>query len=187
MGGVRAGPMGMRGGRGGMNPNPMMGMPMTGMNVGGMAGAMGGMGGMGMGMPQMGAGMGMQGMPNCSISPSTTCHTAPAPSSAGLAPYPGYRSSTTVYSTPNATPYHPAPISTSLYHSQTPTAIPAVHPQQPGVGSVLKPDASHIGSTGFQGGQPHYNPAFFAQQAGQSGGMGDSSWNPHGAKRTRQE
>ncbi|KAL8693295.1 MAG: hypothetical protein Q9218_001855 [Villophora microphyllina] len=42
------------------------------------------------------------------------------------------------------------------------------------------------GQGGFQGGQAHYNPAFFAQQ-GQQAGSGDASWNPHGAKRTRQE
>lgn len=189
MGGARGGPMGMRGGRGGMSPNPMMGMPMTGMNMGGMPGAMGGMGGMGMGMSQMGAGMGMQmqGMPNYSVSPSTAYYTAPAQTLAGIAPCSGYRSSTTVYSTPNATPYQSAQSSTSLHVPLAPTATPAIGPQQPFVGSVLKHDPSHIGSTGFQGSQPHYNPAFFPQQGGQSGGMGDSSWNPHGAKRTRQE
>ena len=41
---MRGGAMGMRGGRGGMGPNTMMGMPMGNM----------GMGGMGMGMPQVG-------------------------------------------------------------------------------------------------------------------------------------
>ncbi|KAL8972122.1 MAG: hypothetical protein Q9183_000716 [Haloplaca sp. 2 TL-2023] len=90
MGGMRGGPMGMPGGRGGM-----MSMPMGGM--------MGAMGGMGMGMPQMGVAMGMQGQ------------------------------------------------------------------------------------GGFQGNQAHYNPAFFAQQAQQPSPTGDASWNPHGAKRTRQE
>lgn len=54
-GGMRGGPMGMRGGRGGMNASPMMGMPMGGMGLGGM-------GTMGMNMPQLGGGMGMQGM-----------------------------------------------------------------------------------------------------------------------------
>ena len=49
MGGMRGGPMGMRGGRGGMNPGGMIGMPMV-------------MGGMGMSMPQMNGGMGLQGM-----------------------------------------------------------------------------------------------------------------------------
>lgn len=92
MNNMRGGSMGMRGGRGGIAANPMMGMPMGGM--------MGGMAGMSMGMPQMGTGMGMQGQ------------------------------------------------------------------------------------GGFQGSQPHYNPAFFNQQGNVSG---DASWNPHGAKRTRQE
>jgi hypothetical protein len=55
------GAMGMHGGRGGMNHNPMMGMPMGGMNLGGLPGPMGGMGNMGMSMPQMGVGMGVQG------------------------------------------------------------------------------------------------------------------------------
>ena len=36
---------------------------------------------------------------------------------------------------------------------------------------------------GFQGGNPNFNPGFFQNQ-----NMGsDGSWNPHGAKRTRQE
>jgi len=187
MGGTRGGPMGMRGGRGGMGPNPMMGMPMTGMNMGGMPGTMGGMGGMGMGMSQMGAGMGMQGMRNSSISPSTVYYTTPAQTSASIAPYSGYHSSTTVYSIPSATHYQSAKTSTSFYVPPAPTATPAIGPQQPVVGSILKYDPSNIGSTGFQGSQPHYNAAFFPQQGGQSGGMGDSSWNPHGAKRTRQE
>ena len=186
MGGVRGGPLGMRGGRGGMTANPMMSMPMTGINMGGMPGTMGGMGGMAMGMPQMGAGMGMQGMPSYSISPSTTYHIPSAQSSVATGPYSGYQSSPAIHPTP-ILPYQPAITGTALYIPPTPTATPAIGPQQPVSGSVLKPDASDIGSTGFQGGQPHYNPAFFTQQGGQSGGMGDSSWNPHGAKRTRQE
>ncbi|KAL8708256.1 MAG: hypothetical protein Q9220_006833 [cf. Caloplaca sp. 1 TL-2023] len=43
------------------------------------------------------------------------------------------------------------------------------------------------GQTGFQGNQAHYNPAFFSQPGQQVGGSTDASWNPHGAKRTRQE
>lgn len=58
MGGMRGGQMGMRGGRGAMNPNGMMGMPMNGMGMGGMGAQMNGIG---MSMSQMGA-MGMQGM-----------------------------------------------------------------------------------------------------------------------------
>ncbi|KAL8897239.1 MAG: hypothetical protein Q9207_007313 [Kuettlingeria erythrocarpa] len=40
------------------------------------------------------------------------------------------------------------------------------------------------GQGGFQGSQAHYNPAFFNPQ---SSGPLEASWNPHGAKRTRQE
>ncbi|OJD17529.1 hypothetical protein AJ78_02398 [Emergomyces pasteurianus Ep9510] len=36
---------------------------------------------------------------------------------------------------------------------------------------------------GFQNQNPHFNPAFFGQPHGGS----DGAWNPHGAKRTRQE
>ncbi|KAL8781503.1 MAG: hypothetical protein Q9213_005976 [Squamulea squamosa] len=43
------------------------------------------------------------------------------------------------------------------------------------------------GQVGFQGNQAHYNPAFFPQQGQQVGASPDASWNPHGAKRTRQE
>ena len=48
MGSIRAGPMAMRGARGGMGSNAMMGMPMGNMGIGPS------MGTMGMGMPQMG-------------------------------------------------------------------------------------------------------------------------------------
>ncbi|KAK4693468.1 hypothetical protein P7C71_g3935, partial [Lecanoromycetidae sp. Uapishka_2] len=44
-----------------------------------------------------------------------------------------------------------------------------------------------MGSMGMST-QPHFNPAFFPQQQqGQQSPTGDSNWNPHGAKRTRQE
>ena len=36
---------------------------------------------------------------------------------------------------------------------------------------------------GFQGGNTHFNPAFFPQNTAGA----DGSWNPHGAKRTRQD
>ncbi|EEH18296.1 hypothetical protein PABG_00859 [Paracoccidioides brasiliensis Pb03] len=39
------------------------------------------------------------------------------------------------------------------------------------------------GQGGYQTQNPHFNPAFF----GQHHGGNDGSWNPHGAKRTRQE
>ncbi|MCJ1473443.1 hypothetical protein MMC13_002094 [Lambiella insularis] len=126
VGGMRGTPIGMRGGRGGMNSNSMMGMQMGGMNIGGMPTQMAGMG-MNMGMPQIGAGMGMQVIPA------------------------------------------------------------AVIKRRALVDSTLRCKLFNTGSPGFQGTQSHYNPAFFQQQGAQSGGMGDSSWNPHGAKRTRQE
>lgn len=48
---------------------------------------------------------------------------------------------------------------------------------------------------GFQAGNSQFNPAFFTQGqtgvggagGGAGGAGGDLSWNPHGAKRTRQE
>ncbi|MCJ1393871.1 hypothetical protein MMC18_006747 [Xylographa bjoerkii] len=194
MGGMRGNPMGMRGGRGTMNPNGMMGMPMGGMNMGGIQGPMGGMGGMGMTMPQMGAGMGMQGMRN-HVSPSTGFWQTPLPSA--LYPQISFHSSARSTMSASTSPLPPAigpaayphaTSGTSLYLSAAPTAIPAVEDTQvPSVDTTLKRKAYDIGSPGFQGAQPHYNSAFFPQQPGQAAAMGDSSWNPHGAKRTRQE
>lgn len=43
------------------------------------------------------------------------------------------------------------------------------------------------GPVGFQGGNPQFNPAFFNPGQAGGGSGADSSWNPHGAKRTRQE
>ena len=63
--GMRGGPMGMRNGRGAMNSNGMMSMPVNGMGIGAMATQMGGMG---MNMPQMG----MQGMQCSYINPYNT-------------------------------------------------------------------------------------------------------------------
>lgn len=40
-----------------------------------------------------------------------------------------------------------------------------------------------LGKGGFQGPNPGFNQGFFPNQ----GGVGDGSWNPHGAKRSRQE
>lgn len=57
-----------------------------------------------------------------------------------------------------------------------------------GMGGAMNPMMAGMGMQGpggFQGGNPQFNPAFFNQ--GQAGGPSDSSWNPHGAKRTRQE
>lgn len=52
---------------------------------------------------------------------------------------------------------------------------------------LLNRSASRAGQGGFQGAQAHYNPAFFPQQPQGQSAVGGDSWNPHGAKRTRQE
>ena len=62
------------------------------------------------------------------------------------------------------------------------------HNQNP----TLKRSASLSGQVqpgGFPGPSPHFNPAFFGQGQGQqmANPGGDGNWNPHGAKRTRQE
>lgn len=77
----------------------------------------------------------------------------------------------------------------TFFPSQLVQATAAVNPSPPNESNMLNRGASHAGQAGFQGAQAHYNPAFFPQQPqGQQGiGGADSSWNPHGAKRTRQE
>ena len=202
MGGMRGGANGMRGGRGGM-----MGMPMSGMNFGAM-----GMGigmGMGMNMPQMGANMGMQGMPGSHNYPvahpagyrgSSVTLTAP-PSSAlrdrtpfpspppigiqtglpGSSPLPNLRvgrapsswASYTQYSSPSVGNISATHLSSPAHSSRTASFTDA--------NAVLKPRRS---PTGQMGNQTHFNPAMFNHQ---QQGTGDNSWNPHGAKRTRQE
>ena len=52
-----------------------------------------------------------------------------------------------------------------------------------GMAGNMNPMMANMG--GFQGGTTHFNPAFFPQNT--AGPGGDGSWNPHGAKRTRQE
>lgn len=80
-------------------------------------------------------------------------------------------------------------IAPAFFPSQLVTATPSVNPSPPKESIMLNRSASHAGQAGFQSAQAHYNPAFFPQQPqGQQGvGGADSSWNPHGAKRTRQE
>lgn len=77
----------------------------------------------------------------------------------------------------------------TYFPSQLVTATPSMNAPPLNENSMLNRGASHAGQAGFQGAQAHYNPAFFPQQPqGQQGvGGADSSWNPHGAKRTRQE
>ncbi|KAF2198954.1 hypothetical protein GQ43DRAFT_137416 [Delitschia confertaspora ATCC 74209] len=56
----------------------------------------------------------------------------------------------------------------------------------PGMGANMGMMGMGGGAAGFSGGaQPHFNPAFFGQNQGGSGGEGN--WNPHGAKRPRPE
>lgn len=190
-GGMRGGAMGMRGGRGGMN-NGMMGMPMSGM----------GMGAMGMNMPQMGGAMAMQGMPGSYHQP----HVNPTAHGSHANP-PGH----TAYVAPIVRQYSPSSAAGSsapetfggsvppsgskpgsawasyTQYSSSSTSPPADSASQataPGTSflplqsTTLKRDSSMTGN------QTHFNPAFFPQ--GQQAG-GDASWNPHGAKRTRQE
>lgn len=77
----------------------------------------------------------------------------------------------------------------SFFPSQLVTATLSVNPSPPNESVMLNRSASRAGQAGFQSAQAHYNPAFFQQQPqGQQGvGGADSAWNPHGAKRTRQE
>lgn len=224
MGGMRGGAMNMRGGRGGMSPNGMMGMPMGSMGIGGMGTQLGGMG---MGMPQMGAAMGMQGMQASHNYPSTN-QAGPCPSSANTT-RPGYASNQSVWqyrapviaagqysylgspsgypsdaegsfgnTPPSLTPdwasltqYSPLVPSTSSsrFPSQPIVSTAVINHVSPKHNRILNPSTLYAGHTGFHGTQAHYNPAFFppSQQSQQNVGAGDSTWNPHGAKRTRQE
>ena len=214
MGGMRGGPMGMRGGRGGMSPSGMMGMPMGAMGMGSMGGMGSPMGSMGMGMPQMNGGMGMQGMQGFHNFPtpnSAGSKMGPAAWGRQYTPPPSLVRHPVVNATggqptqiqggysgspqPGAywarlTRYSPTLASTSLsrFHSQAGASISATTLPAPQQNNTLKRTFSTSGQAGFPTNQAHYNPAFFSQQQGQqAGGAGDASWNPHGAKRTRQE
>ncbi|MCJ1404200.1 hypothetical protein MMC11_007425 [Xylographa trunciseda] len=184
--GMRGNPMSMRGGRG---ANGMIGIPMGGMNMGGMQGPMGGMG---MTMPQIGAGMGMQGN---YVFPTTGFWQPHQPSV--LYSQPPLHSSASSIMSASTSSLPPAigpaayPPSTSVTFHYSPTAPRAILAEEDiqvsSVDTTLKRKSYDIGTPGFQGAQQHYNSAFFPQQVGQGTVMGDSSWNPHGAKRTRQE
>lgn len=224
MGGMRGGQLGMRGGRGGMNPNGMVGMPMGGMGMGAMGAQMNGMA---MGMPQMGV-MGMQGMRPSQISSftnpvgtyapsigptglqfspsnSSVLHRSPANptgrclsarvGSSAPSPKAGRPHSISSSQGPNwatLTQYSPLAASITPLRSSSQflaSAPPVTPPYTLEQSCLLKHSALRTGQTGFPGAQPHYNPAFFPQQQqGQQGvsGVADG-WNPHGAKRTRQE
>lgn len=201
MGAVRGGAIGIRGGRGGVAPNGMMGMPMAGMG-------MGAMGGMGMSMPQMGGGIGIQGMQRFYNSPPVNAvgrygssanpvglfppaqppanQHPPVASAASPLLRGGLNPPTNVApgsAWANYTQYSSSPASNPPASFPSHAAAPgtAITPAQPS--SALKRKSSLTGN------QTHYNPAFFAQQQqGQhNGATGDVNWNPHGAKRTRQE
>ena len=205
-GGMRGGPMGMRGGRGGMGNgigSGIMGMPMSGMG-------MGPMGGMGMNMPQMGVGMGMQGMPGShsypSVNPSGSSQLyarpagqfrssslqaqhQPDPSSAGLLPPMKRRRSIPERNSDAGSAW-----AQYTHYSTTPSSAPSIYSlsQMTTPGSLSAPPPSsqmlnHRSSS--LGNQAHFNPAFFPQQQQVQQGVGspDANWNPHGAKRTRQE
>jgi hypothetical protein len=155
----RGGMMGsMRGGPGGMRGGRGVignGM-MGGMPMGGMPmGAMaGGMGVMPMNMGQMGGGMPGMTSPN---------------------PFRG-NSSGSYAEVSLSYPY--LPVSQAFLSVDSPLSN---FPQR--LDQITKRQNRVAGTTGFQGMQPHFNPAFFPQN--QTGG-GD--WqNPHGAKRPRPE
>lgn len=206
-GGMRGGPTGMRGGRGGMNG--MMGMPMNGMGMGAMSG-------MGMSMPQMNAGMGMQGMPGSYNRPSCNPLGRYASPAIGpvWAPFSATPAGSSTYSAPKARLYSPsgsgrggssspnirgggAPKSNSdpgsawaSYTQYSPSAAspPPVYSSLPATAAPSQSSTALKRKSSVAGNQPHFNPAFFPQQQqGQQSPTGDSNWNPHGAKRTRQE
>lgn len=199
MGGMRGTPGGMRGGRGGMGATGMMGgMPMGAMAMGGMPGQMGGMG---MGMGQMG-GMPMQGMngfnPPPIIGTSGYNSAVGGPMQSPAVPYTWNNqppSMLGLYSSPLAASPSSQSQPSSHYSSQPSSSFSSQGSQGPPTpytpispleNATLKRSASLSGQPGFPGPTPHFNPAFF-QQGQQVGNAGDGNWNPHGAKRTRQE
>ena len=203
LGGMRGGPIGIRGGRGGMNPGGMMGMPMTGMS-------MGAMGGMGMSMPQLnGGGMGLQGMQgsyfHTHMNPAGLHGMSASPARRSLALIPKamhFTTSTATISPPfsiceprtphlsngpssiwaHVTHYSPSSACSSPACLSSIVEAPGTTPS-PYQHSTTLAERSLLTFT-----KAHYNPAFFTQQQGQpSSSSGDAIWNPHGAKRTRQE
>jgi hypothetical protein len=91
---------------------------------------------------------------------------------------------TTAYSSPQS-PYNLLPGSPALLRgawNQSPILEQSVQADQ---SHLLNHTFDNIGQPGFQGTQPHFNPAFFNQQTQKVAGAAD--WNPHGAKRPRPE
>ncbi len=206
-GGMRGGPMGMRGGRGGING--IMGMPMNGMGIGTM-------GSMGMSMPQMNAGMGMQGMPGFhNLSPSNppgrygspatgpawtnpsatparwvSAPTAPARSSRSASqarPCPCYGPGRSGSSSPESNSHPSSAWANYTEYSTSASSHPPACSPLPAATPLSQSSTTLKRKSSSAGNQPHFNPAFFTQQQGQQSPTGDSNWNPHGAKRTRQE
>jgi hypothetical protein len=110
----------------------------------------------------------------------------PQPKTASGSTRPSQRSTwvaLTQYSAP-ANSTAPTRFRSQLVATTNPLNPPSINQSE-----MLNRNALHAGQAGFQGAQAHYNPAFFPQQQQdqQSVGGADSAWNPHGAKRTRQE
>jgi hypothetical protein len=189
MGGMRGSSGGMRGGRGGMGNNMMAGMPMGGMPMGGMAGGLGGMGPMNMG--QMGGAM--QGM--ITYNSSSGCNGPSLrhgkyhcivsgtrqPSSAAMAPVP---SDSQYQSWSGSSSDQLVPLSPYGYWVSPNAQTQLQSGSKKGSRTERKAKKhGNTGAGGFQGLQPHFNPAFFQQNQAAGG-----DWqNPHGAKRPRPE
>ena len=165
MGGMRGN---MRGGRGGMGNGMMGGMPMGGMPMT----AMPGMGGMPMNMGQMG---GMQG--------TNFPSSVPVYRRNDLQVGKAYPASTgqSLHNTPLTHQYRGSSGAPPVYLSPSQAYPQSYYPPHNNTQAEIK--ASPIGGGGFQGLQPHFNPAFFQQNQAAGG-----DWqNPHGAKRARPE
>jgi len=164
MNGMRGGPGSMRGGRGGMGNGMMGGMPMGGMTMGPMAGMA-----PPMGMGQMGGGM-----------PGKT--NLDSPSSVSLRDMESL--SGKWYETNVITGYFSGSPSSSSTSCAGDLSIRELTNFPFAIGSYFfAAEANGCTGGGFQGLQPHFNPAFF-QPNHASGG----DWqNPHGVKRPRPE
>lgn len=214
MNGMRGGAMGMHGGSGSMMGLPMNGMDMGAMGAMGMGMGMGmGMNipQMGTAMGMQGTRRSLTYLSTTSVgasgssvspearytssalqakkcSPSGLTDSSPPATllrgglSPGIAP-----NLTSIWATYNQ---YPSPASNPpLARFHSPGAAPVTNFPRAHSDAKLKRKSSSTGPSGFQGYQTHYNPAMFnqKQQEPQTGAAADASWNPHGAKRTRQE
>lgn len=82
----------------------------------------------------------------------------------------------------------PSHISTP-FSSQSFTSASSITPASFEQNIRLNASISSAGQVNFQGAQAQYHPVYYQQpQPGHPNvGVGDSTWNPHGAKRTRRE